>query len=535
MTVARSVSEVLADHVLFQLESIDRMYLNLYIPKLQRTEGCAYFFRYHRDQPLPSSALMAPMTRTFVANIENFAKREGIDLILFKKGQRKEEVAQDYLARFPDREGILFIGKAQEKARVIRTERRRNPETGSSYPHLVFSTAMVNHYYFYGVDGDFGPFFIKFCSYFPYSAKVCINGHEYVKRQLDRRGIAYQALDNGLLECADPPSAQRLSAQLGQRQIKRLIGKWLERIPQPFTREDRRAGYGYDISILQSEFSLTQVLDRPLNGRIFFEQVIRDNLDLGRPDRVQLVFERRISKRTPGLFRTRVITEGVTPSLHIQYKNTRIKQYHKLGRALRTETTINDSYDFAIGRRLKNLTALREVGFAANQRLLHVQRISHDSSIGEQSFAALLRPRQVQGQRASALRYGDPKILALLCVLVLFRLLPRGFANRDLRQHLAQMRQVEPEQITPGRMTYDLRRLRLHGLIERIPATQRYRVTDYGFRVALFWTRSYARLLRPGLAVVLTSQPTAHNPLRHAFRRVESAIDTLWRSQQVAA
>ena len=121
------------------------------------------------------------------------------------------------------------------------------------------------------------------------------------------------------------------------------------RIPHPFTPEDRAAGYRYDISILQAEFSLTQVLDRPSTGRVFFEEVIRENLEIGRPDHVQLIFERRITKQTPGRFRTRVITEGVTPSLHIDYKRSRIKQYHKEGLALRTETTINDPHDFDIG------------------------------------------------------------------------------------------------------------------------------------------------------------------------------------------
>ena len=107
--------------------------------------------------------------------------------------------------------------------------------------------------------------------------------------------------------------------------------------------------------------------------------------------------------------------------------------------------------------------------------------------------------------------------------------------DRDLRQHVAEICQQPPEQISRGRMTYDLRRLRLHGLIERIPRTHRYRVTDYGFRVALFFTRSYARLLRPGLAVLLTSQPTAPNPLRQAFQRVDSEIHKVWQSQQIAA
>ena len=156
--------------------------------------------------------------------------------------------------------------------------------------------------------------------------------------------------------------------------IDALLRKWLARLPHPFTPEDRNAGYRYDVSILQAEFSLTQVLDRPLTGRIFFEEVIRENLDLGRPDQVQLIFERRVTKRTPGRFRTRVLTEGVMPSLHVDYKSSRIKQYHKEGRALRTETTINDPRDFGIGKRLHNLPALREVGFQANRRLLDVQQ-----------------------------------------------------------------------------------------------------------------------------------------------------------------
>ena len=126
-----------------------------------------------------------------------------------------------------------------------------------------------------------------------------------------------------------------------------------------------------------------------------------------------------------------MITDGVIPSLHIDYKHTRIKQYHKEGQALRTETTINDAYDFRIGRLLKNLPALREVGFKANRRLLSVQRISHDCTLGEQVFSDIQCPTIVEGQRAAGLRFGDPRVLALFACLLLFRLLPRGFSNRD--------------------------------------------------------------------------------------------------------
>ena len=190
------------------------------------------------------------------------------------------------------------------------------------------------------------------------------------------------------------------------------------------------AGYRYDVSILQAEFSLTQVLDRPLIGRVFFEEVIRENLDMGRPDQVQLIFQRRITKQTPGRFRTRVLTEGVTPSLHIDYKHSRIKQYHKEGRALRTETTINDTRDFGIGKRLSNLPALRRIGFQANRRLLDVQRISQDCAIGEDAFHGVNEPVEVDGQRASGLRFAEVAVQALFSAVGVSSLAPGFFQPR---------------------------------------------------------------------------------------------------------
>jgi len=530
MTIARNVSEVLNDHVVLEVESIDRMYLNLYVPILQRAAGCAHFWIHHRGHRLASSALMAPMTRSFITRIENFAATEGIELVSFKKRQSKEDLAKEYLARFPAQEGVLFIGKAQEKAPSIRTRRLHNPTTGQTYPDLYKTTAMVNQYYFYCVDRDFGPFFIKLGSYFPYNGKMCINGHEYVKRQLEQRGIAYEALDNGILSCADPAVLQRICDGLDEVKIERLARKWLHRLPHPFTRDDQRAGYRHDISILQAEFALTQVLDRPVSGRVFFEQVIRDNLDMGRPDRVQLVFNRRVTRRTPGRFRTRVITHGVTPALYIDYKSTSIKQYHKLGRALRTETTINDAHDFGIGKRLQNLRTLRKVGFNANRRLLSVQRISHDCAIGEDAFNQVQQPAVVDQQRTAGLRFGDPRAMALLSALVLFRLLPRGFNNAQLRDHLAPLMGLQTDQLTRGQVTYDLRRLRLHGLIERVPRSHRYRVTDFGFRAALFLSRAHIRLLRAGLAP--SPQPA---PLQAALAHVDRTIDRIWTSGNLAA
>ena len=535
MSLPRTVADVLGEHVTLEVEGIDRMYLNVYQPRLQTDRGVAAFFRCHRGETFASSALMDPMSKAFIAAVDRFVLQEQIPLITFAKGQRKDDVAKEHHARSDGNERILFVGKAQEKTPVFRTEKRRNPDTGQTYPWIVRSTAMVNHFYFYGLDDDFGPFFLKFCTYFPYNAKLCINGHEYVKRQLAKEGIAFEALDNGILSCADPRRLQRLCDGLSATKIDALLRKWLARLPHPFTAADRAAGYRYDLSILQAEFSLTQVLDRPLCGRIFFEEVIRENLDIGRPDQVQLIFERRVSRRTPGRFRTRVLTEGVTPSLHIDYKRSRIKQYHKEGRALRTETTINDPRDFGIGKRLSNLPALRRLGFQANRRLLDVQRISQDCALGEAAFHRVNGPVEVDGQRASGLRFADVAVQALLSALLVFRLLPRGFSARDLRDHWAPRLGKAPYALTPGQMTYQLRRLRLHGLIERIPGTHRYRVTREGGRPALFCTRTYNRLLRPGLAQIIPEEAKDDSELRRAFDQFDERVDRWMQKEKVPA
>ena len=534
MSIPRSVADVIQNHVTLEVEGIDRMYLNVYQPKLQTEKQAACFFRFHRKQPVASSALMGVMTNAFLQQVDAFIEEHQIPVVQFRKGQRKDDVAAEHRARFQGTEGVLFLGKAQEKANVFRTEKRTAPN-GKKYAWIVKSSTPVNQFYFYCMDEDFGPFFLKFCTYFPYNAKLCINGHEYVKRQLAKEGIAFEPLDNGVLSCANPQRLQELCDGLSAEKIDALLRKWLGKLPHPYPAADRQAGYRYNVSILQAEFSLTQVLDRPQSGRIFFEQVIRENLDIGRPDQVQLIFERRVRKDTPGRFRTRVLTAGVIPSLHVDYKSTKIKQYHKEGRALRTETTINNPYDFKINKGLNNLPALREIGFAANRRLLHVQQLSHDCLIDEDAFRRVNDPVQVDGQRASALRFADPMVQALYSALLVFHLLPRGFSNRELRNHWAPLLGKTPQSITPGQMTYHLRRLRLHGLIARVPKSHRYRITDEGWRTLLFCTRCYNRLLRPGLAQVLPDEATPGTPLRRRFDQLDTAIDQWLEEHHMAA
>jgi hypothetical protein len=234
-----------------------------------------------------------------------------------------------------------------------------------------------------------------------------------------------------------------------------------------------------------------------------------------------------------GRCRTRIIQEGVVPSLHVYYKNTHVKQYHKEGRALRTETTINNSYDFAVGRLLHNLPRLRAIGFGANRRVLEVEKVSHDCQVGADVFERMQQPAEVDGQHASALRFGDARVQALMSVLVMLSLQPEGVRNRQLRPLLAQSLGVAEEEITQGKMSYDLRRLRLHGIIARIEGTHRYRLTPAGMKSALFYSRLYLRVLRPGLSILHDPRQGLH-PLNQTMRKLQRQLDDYY-ADKIAA
>ena len=290
MTLPRSAADVLSGHVVFELECIDRIYCNLYIPKLQRDLGVVGFIREHLAKPVASTAVLADRTEAFYAGIKAFAARNGIPVVQFASGQRKDDVMREHLAAFlaaGRTEGVVFIGRAQEKVSVWATTRRRDAD-GHAYPWIVRDSRVVTQWYFYCHDSSAGPFFLKYCGYFPYNAKLCCNGNEYAKAMAAAAGIGFTALDNGFAAVDDVAAVQAICDSFDETVIWDLAAKWMALLPYPFTAEDTAAGYRYEVSVLQAEFSLTQMLDAPVTGRILFEQVIRDNLDIGRPDQVGL-------------------------------------------------------------------------------------------------------------------------------------------------------------------------------------------------------------------------------------------------------
>lgn len=522
-----TVKEILADKIALDIECVDRVYLNGFVKYLQMPGGVVNFIREQKQFPIPSPKVMYEMTMQFRKAVEGFATQQGLAIVAFEKGQDKDEIARAHLAGFTGTRGVVLIGKAQEQTSAFKGRRAdQGTKVWFSYSR---QSVHVTHYYFYILDEEFGLFFIKIASYLPFEVKVCFNGHEWAKQQLRKEGIGFEALDNGFATCENPVRLQTLCHQLTAEKIQALFDRWVDQLPWPLNQDEREAGYGHELSVWQIEISRTQVFADPEQGRALIECLIRDNLDLGRPDRVSLIFDRRVTKRTPGEFYTRVIHEGVLPSIRIHYKHSALKQYFKDGRALRTEMMINNAQDFNFRRGLTNFSPLVELGRKFNQRLLEQERISQDCFLPLEEMRRLGQSTlQADGQRASALRFGDHRVMAVLAALARLVHIPGALSNKTLRQSVAELLGVPLEDYSSAQMSYDLRRLRLKGLVMRVPRSHCYLLTDLGIKVVTFFTKLYERLFRPGLAALLPEQPCPSDlaqALNTVSRVIQSWID----------
>ena len=340
------------------------------------------------------------------------------------------------------------------------------------------------------------------------------------KRQATKAGIAFTELSNGFATCDDPAALQVICDRLGPGTIRVFFERWTSRLPLPLTTVDRDAGFWWDLTMRQVETSRTIVLQAPRHARSFFEALVADNLDLGRPERVEIIFGRHRGRKTGGVFKTAIDqhTHGVT--LNVFYKHSRIKQYLKDGRALRIETVINDAYDIGCQRLLPNLDELQAKARAINQRLLDTQRVGQGTILASPAFARIAQSTVTdEGRRAPALRFGDPRVQALAGALCVSLLAVTGLTNQSLR---ALMTGLLGEGYSMNRASYDLTRLRRNGLITRVPGRNLYQLTADGQAFAIFYTKVHNRVLRPLLA---TAAPQAPPPLRAALRTIDQQVN----------
>ena len=294
-SVPVTVNDVLDGHVGLDLQCLDRLYLHGYLGQLQVGGQVIQFLR-HRGYPVPSPACLQQIGDAFRRRVASFAEANHIPVVPLKAADRNIAVMQSYLdkAAATGRSQVAAIGVAQEPQRVL-IARQRDTDPAKP-PQFSFDKKdrRVTVYYFYLWDANFGPAFIKICTWCPWPVKIWVNGHEWAKQQARKIGLAFTELSNGFASCEDPGLLQRICDVLQPGTIEVFFQRWLHRLPLPLGPADQQAGYWWECSMAQVEVSRTIVFTQPRYARAFFDALVTDNLDLGRPDTIEIIFDRQV-------------------------------------------------------------------------------------------------------------------------------------------------------------------------------------------------------------------------------------------------
>jgi hypothetical protein len=523
-----TAADMVAGHVRLDISCLDRVYLNGYVAKLQTAGGVIYFFHDHRGKPIVSPALFEPIGEKFRKDIKDWAQANGVPVIRFKAGERKADVMAPYLdaAAAAGRSQVAAIGCAQE-FQLVWTARKRDTDPGGC-PQFSFTKEQrrVSVFYVYIWDAAMGSGFIKICSYFPYPVKAWVNGHEWAKRQALAAGIGFTALSNGFASCADPAALQAICDRFGPGTVQVWFERWMARLPLPLTGADRDAGYWWELSMRQVETSRTLVFDEDCHARAFFEALLCENMDLGRPENVELLFRRgqrlggHSSPPPGGGFKTKIDRYCHLVTLNVFYKSSRLKQYLKDGVALRIETVINSPKDLRCNRQLQNLPELQDKARAINARLLHTETVGQGTALVSPVIERITRPTLTgEGRKAPALRFGDLRVQALAGAIAAMLFTVTGITNKTLR---GLMTGLLHRPYSMNQASYDLARLARNGLITRVPGRNRYTLTRDGLLFAHIYTKVYDHILRPLMA---PDRPNAPPELAAALDTLDRLAD----------
>jgi hypothetical protein len=525
--VVVTAADMVAGHVDLDISCVDRLYLNGYVPGLQTPGGVIYFLHHHRGHPIASPALFEQIGTAFRARMREWAQAEGIPVIRFTAGQRKADVLAPYLdaARAQGRSGVVALGLAQEFAMVwSATKKETDP---GKCPQFSFAKTQrrVSVYYLYIWDESAGPGFIKICTYFPYPIKVWLNGHEWAKRQALAEGVEFTDLSNGFAACNDPARLQAICDRFDAATVQAWFERWMSCVPLPLDLADQGMGFWWELSMRQVEISRTLIFDTGCHARAFFEALIVENMDIGRPENVELLFRRgsHAGRNTHpprgGGFKTKIDQSCDLVTLNTFYKNSRIKQYLKDGLALRIETVVNDPHDLRCNRRLENLAELQAKARAINDRLLDTETVGQGSALVSPVIERITTPTLTEdGRKAPALRFGDLRVQALAGAIATMLFAVSGITNKHLR---VLMTGLLHRPYSMNQASYDLSRLARNQLIRRVPGQNRYAVTRDGLLFAHLYTKIYQHVLFPLMA---PDRPNAPPELRDALGMIDQIV-----------
>jgi hypothetical protein len=509
----------------------DRIVINGHLLGLMRESQVVYFFRDVCGHPKLTKELVRQRSQDYQSWVEHFALNHKVPLLWAEKGVRKEDlVALRQQRRLAEGKfGVYYILKSREQGWTFRILQPRFPSADPNYQLVRKTRSLYTHYYFYIVDAVAGPMVLRVGSFLPFSVTAYLNGHNFIERALSGQGIKFVKDDNRFISVAEPAQLQAAADRLDGPTLQQRIDYWTLIVAPKFSAKERAACGGlHRLYVMeQIEYCRNFIFKRSWPIRSIFQRSCELGLYLLTADRIVALFGKQNTRRVRGKLQN--VMERVDQGMHVfrtWCRNSFLKQYEKAATFLRLELVSNNVRDFGLKKSLAHWEAMRQRFQQITDRFAGVQAQNLNVHGQWDGLARLAQPVTQGKTKVSGIKLEQKRILRLLEVLL------QGASGRLKRWTTAQLRQTVLEQCslkeqdyTLNQVRYDLRKIRLHGLIERIPHSYAYRFTQRGQKLALLLIQLRKRIYGPIAFGLLHHRPNKDHMPNSTFERAYHKID----------
>jgi hypothetical protein len=520
------------DNIKFRYRCFDRLLLNGCIQSfLEGARAQGFFWVYRKIYPV-SRNVLREVARQYHNWVEHMAQRWDVEIVEDPKGRRDEFVEPYFQKAQPDQ--VRVIIKAREPAGIMTAV-----GAGQKW-HLETKYRWVKQYNFYLQDSEWGPMFVRVCPYFPFSARICLNQHYWLAQKMQQAGIRFSQTGNAFRRCGDPAALQEIADSLTAKDLLRCGHKWLKRLIPFFRASERRAhGCWHQLFFTQVEYCDNLIFRRRAALDQLGDRLLDANRNLGRPDKLTVIFGRRISKHYPGKLQTEIEDLHLgNPVMRSYYKNGFAKHYVRDHDVLRFEAASNDvKGDYGINKAVENLVPLREKQQGITERYQNVQQDILETFLNRGELRKLGEPTlRPNGKRIPGLKLDHARQLAVMSSLVRFSHVAAGdtFSTAELQAAAAEALGISAEQCPLAALRYELWKLRAKGLVEKLPHSRRYQLLPNGYRICVLFLKLFDKIYAPLTAGLLHPDPGDRtitqdrlHQLDKLYQSVAAALDEL--------
>jgi hypothetical protein len=544
------MTQAFQDYLDGTYDCVDRVVLNAYFP-LSTGGGFRTWWRrlFGNDETLDNAHLMR-FAGHFSRRVRAWAKGAGIPVVHCERGQRKHEIAGEFLPKATDASGVfcILVGRAPAPLREVRHASNGQPHISIKKPY-----PFANHYFFHIMDPEWGHLIIRFCPHPPFPAQIILNGHEYVARKAQEKGIAFSKEENCFTHfsnAADLASvAETMSAPGAEGRLTKLCERWIYSACLCFaltTEEQTRSGFHYAFSVYQCEYSRNLLFTRGRHMEQVFDSVIdRTRASLGiKTLNTIFGYKHRPYKRNrdgkPPRFEARIERPAWDLTVFkVHFGRLTAKIYSKGERVLRIECIAHNVKDLRCGCVIARFSAITATLRAMLERFMSVLRHVDASFIHNDLLQQLPQPALLNHARVPGIDANHPRMRAVMAALVTLAPAPKGFSASQLAKKVNEILPPRSPLYRPSQAAYDLRKLRAKHLVRKEPYARTYILPDEGLRsiAALHVLREkiIEPLLANGAKRRMGRKPKAYSILDQQYDVLQANMQQLFQTIGIAA